>query len=180
MIERIQQWTDESDRAVSPVIGVILMVAITVILAAVIGSFVLGIGGGINETPQVRLEVSDASQTLNATDAPGETDEDLFVISHNGGLQLDNANLQMRVESTDGGQVSIEYNGDTDTPETDAWTDNDKGVRFTDADGLSIGVGGSATVTESGTNVFDGTQLNIVIVHKPSDSILLDQTITVT
>jgi flagellin-like protein len=32
------------ERAVSPVIGVILMVAITVILAAVIGTFVLGLG----------------------------------------------------------------------------------------------------------------------------------------
>jgi len=32
------------DDAVSPVIGVILMVAITVILAAVIASFVLGLG----------------------------------------------------------------------------------------------------------------------------------------
>ncbi|TSD08581.1 type IV pilin, partial [Haloglomus irregulare] len=32
------------DEAVSPVIGVILMVAITVILAAVIGTFVLGLG----------------------------------------------------------------------------------------------------------------------------------------
>jgi flagellin-like protein len=32
------------DRGVSPVIGVILMVAITVILAAVIGAFVLGLG----------------------------------------------------------------------------------------------------------------------------------------
>jgi len=35
-------WQD--DEAVSPVIGVILMVAITVILAAVIASFVLGLG----------------------------------------------------------------------------------------------------------------------------------------
>jgi len=34
------------DDAVSPVIGVILMVAITVILAAVIASFVLGLGPG--------------------------------------------------------------------------------------------------------------------------------------
>ncbi|MFB6224001.1 MAG: type IV pilin, partial [Haloarcula sp.] len=32
------------DDAVSPVIGVVLMVAITVILAAVIGSFVVGLG----------------------------------------------------------------------------------------------------------------------------------------
>jgi len=35
----------QEDDAVSPVIGVILMVAITVILAAVIASFVLGLGG---------------------------------------------------------------------------------------------------------------------------------------
>lgn len=36
----------EEERAVSPVIGVILMVAITVILAAVIAAFVLDIGPG--------------------------------------------------------------------------------------------------------------------------------------
>lgn len=38
------------ERAVSPVIGVILMVAITVILAAVIGTFVLGLGNSLGET----------------------------------------------------------------------------------------------------------------------------------
>ena len=38
------------ERAVSPVIGVILMVAITVILAAVIGAFVLGLGDSVSET----------------------------------------------------------------------------------------------------------------------------------
>ena len=43
------------ERAVSPVIGVILMVAITVILAAVIGAFVLGLGGDTESTPQASL-----------------------------------------------------------------------------------------------------------------------------
>ncbi|ADQ66485.1 flagellin-like protein [Halogeometricum borinquense DSM 11551] len=43
-----QLFTDES--AVSPVIGVILMVAITVILAAVIGTFVLNLGGSVSQT----------------------------------------------------------------------------------------------------------------------------------
>ncbi|MEF8771593.1 type IV pilin N-terminal domain-containing protein, partial [Halodesulfurarchaeum sp.] len=47
-------------RGVSPVIGVILMVAITVILAAVIGSFVLGIGGDIQQAPQASLTMQDA------------------------------------------------------------------------------------------------------------------------
>ncbi|GAA0298509.1 type IV pilin [Halarchaeum salinum] len=44
---------EADDRAVSPVIGVILMVAITVILAAVIGTFVLGLGNQVgNQSPQ--------------------------------------------------------------------------------------------------------------------------------
>ena len=38
------------ENAVSPVIGVILMVAITVILAAVIGAFVFGMGGNVAKT----------------------------------------------------------------------------------------------------------------------------------
>lgn len=42
-------WSDDS--AVSPVIGVILMVAITVILAAVIASFVLGLGDTTSSAP---------------------------------------------------------------------------------------------------------------------------------
>jgi flagellin-like protein len=39
--------------AVSPVIGVILMVAITVILAAVIAAFVFGMAGGVSKTKTV-------------------------------------------------------------------------------------------------------------------------------
>ena len=41
-----------SDRAVSPVIGVVLMVAITVILAAVLGTFALGLGDTRDPAPQ--------------------------------------------------------------------------------------------------------------------------------
>ena len=40
----------KNDEAVSAVIGVILMVAITVILAAVIAAFVFGMGSSIKKT----------------------------------------------------------------------------------------------------------------------------------
>ena len=70
----------EKDRGVSPVIGVILMVAITVILAAVIGSFVLGIGGNVQAAPQASLDVN-----WNADGGDGR-------ITHNGGDTLDIAN----------------------------------------------------------------------------------------
>jgi len=47
----------QDEDAVSPVIGVILMVAITVILAAVIATFVLGLGDSLsNNAPQASFE----------------------------------------------------------------------------------------------------------------------------
>ncbi|HOI13159.1 MAG TPA: type IV pilin N-terminal domain-containing protein [Methanoculleus sp.] len=54
----------ENEEAVSPVIGVILMVAITVILAAVIAAFVFGMSGNIDTNKQV---AATATATTNAT-----------------------------------------------------------------------------------------------------------------
>jgi archaeal type IV pilus assembly protein PilA len=47
-----------TDEAVSPIIGVILMVAITVILAAVIAAFVFGMAGNIQKTKVVAVTAS--------------------------------------------------------------------------------------------------------------------------
>ena len=64
----------KDERAVSPVIGVILMVAITVILAAVIAAFVLDIGDA-GEPVQANIDVDtgtdngDFEVTLTVTDA---------------------------------------------------------------------------------------------------------------
>jgi flagellin-like protein len=48
----------KNEEAVSPVIGVILMVAITVILAAVIAAFVFGMAGNISKTKVVAATAS--------------------------------------------------------------------------------------------------------------------------
>ena len=45
----------DSEEGVSPVIGVILMVAITVILAAVIATFVLGLAGDLQQSAQASV-----------------------------------------------------------------------------------------------------------------------------
>ncbi|MFC7187858.1 type IV pilin N-terminal domain-containing protein [Halorubrum yunnanense] len=72
------------DRAVSPVIGVILMVAITVILAAVIGTFVLGLGDSLGDSqPTASIGIEAGSET-------GEV-----VISHNGGDALTGSELDV-------------------------------------------------------------------------------------
>jgi len=61
------------DRAVSPVIGVILMVAITVILAAVIGTFVLGLGQNVgNQPPQASFSCNSTSTPVKVTMTAGQ------------------------------------------------------------------------------------------------------------
>jgi len=67
------------DDAVSPVIGVILMVAITVILAAVIASFVLGLGQSTGDsTPTITFEAdysaSDGELTVSASQVGDSVD----------------------------------------------------------------------------------------------------------
>ncbi|WP_396611911.1 type IV pilin [Haloferax sp. S1W] len=70
----IQEFLTD-DEAVSPVIGVILMVAITVILAAVIGTFVLGLGEQTESAPQASFSFQYNQSTddyLNITHESGE------------------------------------------------------------------------------------------------------------
>ena len=59
---------DKVHGAVSPVVGVILMVAVTVILAAVIGTFVLDLGNNVQENPQagVTFEEDGSEDTVSA------------------------------------------------------------------------------------------------------------------
>ena len=85
------------DRAVSPVIGVILMVAITVILAAVIGAFVLDLGQGIQQSaPQ-------ASFDINSTDLDSSTNA---TITHSTGDSIEAANLYVSGDITSDGPVT--------------------------------------------------------------------------
>ena len=58
---------NEEERAVSPVIGVILMVAITVILAAVIAAFVLDLGQSQSASPAAAFEFDQDGSDLKVT-----------------------------------------------------------------------------------------------------------------
>jgi flagellin-like protein len=99
---------DDSERAVSPVIGVILMVAITVILAAVIGTFVLGLGDQVQQTsPNAQWN----------WDQPAADDLDL---THEGGDSVDVARVQ--VTTADGSSVTADCDASGD------WTDSDSEI----------------------------------------------------
>jgi len=86
---RIKQLHADED-AVSPVIGVILMVAITVILAAVIGTFVLGLGDQVQSSaPNANFQFSyDGDFT-----ATGAT----VTVTHDGGQDVQRDNVEIQV-----------------------------------------------------------------------------------
>jgi flagellin-like protein len=85
----------DDDRGVSPVIGVILMVAITVILAAVIATFVLGLGEQVSSTsPQVNIDWNESSG--NPTGGNGL----IAGATHNGGGTVDGANIDLTTDGT--------------------------------------------------------------------------------
>jgi flagellin-like protein len=82
----------KDDDAVSPVIGVILMVAITVILAAVIASFVLGLGNNATNTnPQASF-----SFEYEEVDPGPNNNWGVTRISHDGGDTINDAELYVR------------------------------------------------------------------------------------
>ncbi len=67
---------EEGERAVSPVIGVILMVAITVILAAVIASFVLGLGDTDDPAPSISFSTDEGDYEFEMSITSGDSDAD--------------------------------------------------------------------------------------------------------
>lgn len=71
-------------RAVSPVLGVALLIAITVILAGVIGFVVLGVQAGNADGPSATLKFTQATDATSGTETVS--------VTHQGGdpLQLDN------------------------------------------------------------------------------------------
>jgi archaeal type IV pilus assembly protein PilA len=70
MASRLSQDQD----AVSPVIGVILMVAITVVLAAVVFVLVSHLGSGVEMPPAVGMQTSDEGQSFLVVQADSGLD----------------------------------------------------------------------------------------------------------
>lgn len=141
----------DDDRAVSPVIGVILMVAITVILAAVIGTFVLGLADqGNDSAPQANFQFSytDSGDGFDGSDADGDKIE----ITHNGGENVDAADVSVKV----GSYTYEALYGSGETGVTSTWP-----TTVATGDALELTEATGATNYESGDTVR-------IIWHSPS------------
>jgi|APHM01.1.fsa_nt_gi archaeal flagellin N-terminal-like domain len=124
----IKAFLFDDDRGVSPVIGVILMVAITVILAAVIAAFVLGLGDTNGSTPNVTWEY-DYDQSTNQTE-----------VQMTGGDSFDPARVTVTgdIDSSTTDSANITSDG-ASLADVD---DFDPGDRFTAGDSVTVNVTG--------------------------------------
>ena len=106
------------ERAVSPVIGVILMVAITVILAAVVGSFVLGLASDVSENaPTVQIDFN------------YDSDDESVILIHDGGSSFQSADVRLA-----GADDSEQIRGSGDWDGTVRTGDATDPIALTDAD----------------------------------------------
>ncbi|AWB26747.1 type IV pilin [Halococcoides cellulosivorans] len=110
------------DDAVSPVIGVILMIAITVILAAVLATFALGMGDRLGEpTPKVSFttEYDADADTLTITHASGSPipEDELTIVQPDGTEAdwIDHSDVASGATVSAGDQATLDDVDDTDT-----------------------------------------------------------------
>ena len=97
------------DDAVSPVVGVMLMLVVTIIIAAVVSGFAGGLAGGVQSTPQAsivatEIVVNEAYDTITVNNmAPNPVADkaaDIYVIfEHKGGDGLNLNNIEIHLGS---------------------------------------------------------------------------------
>ena len=159
-----------NEEAVSPVIGVILMVAITVILAAVIAAFVFGLGGSQEKAPTASIVVANN---------PDTTTYDLK-ISHKGGDTLKGGDWKLSVVSATGGSTAPEF--------VNSASGNDLSVGAQiSVTNITTGCGTTCTLTNQSLNtsaastaaLTTGTKYDIKLVHVPSNAMLVDTVVEV-
>lgn len=140
----IYQLEGVGNRAVSPVIGVILMVAITVILAAVIGTFVLALGENVGTVrPQASVSIQDHSDDWS----PGTDSAKFVLLTHNGGDEIDMESTKIVVRDSTGVTIAT-WTSESPWPtntfdpptETDVFTTGET-LTFDGASGNSISEG---------------------------------------
>jgi archaeal type IV pilus assembly protein PilA len=158
------------EEAVSPVIGVILMVAITVILAAVIAAFVFNMGGSLKEAPP--------TVSITATNNAADTNLDIKIV-HSGGELL--KGTEWKISVVDEGTTPLYCS-------SVATDDFAVGGQIIMEGKVNPGIvlhdfGNVSWRYSPGTDaeyLFDaGSKYDVKIVHIPSNSLVLDTVVEV-
>jgi len=160
-------WAIRKDaEAVSPVIATILMVAITVVLAAVLYVMVLGFGGTTTQTPTSSITKSTVTNGVKYTFAPMSKDTpwgDVTLL-----IQDQSGNTQSWAPATT----------DLNLGTTDVWNGTSKALgsltvfcTFTDLAGNGyVNQGDFATFQTVGTAYSASVTYTVTVMHDPSSA----------
>lgn len=96
---------EKNEDAASPVIGVMLMLVVTVVIAAVVVAFATGMAGDSTATTPMALLNADNLQ-LGTDVEDGKTYLNSFDIVHKGGDELALENIQIKIEPGSGSGAS--------------------------------------------------------------------------
>ena len=146
-----------NDKAVSPVIAVILMVAITVVLAGVLYVWVTRLGDtGNDPPPTVTLKLSTRDE-LNTT-----VGQDLVMLSHRSGENVKWSDMKFQISDDGGTFFIIKF----DNEETNLNVVMTKGPNIGDESIFEVGE--SIFFTEGSADWGDAKDFYIKIVHTSS------------
>lgn len=142
--------SNKDTRAISPVIGVILMVAITVVLAGFIGTFVLSSGSSLN----------DGQSTAQFS---VDNNENQIVITHQQGdtVDLDKVSIQLSGETV---SVNQDYNS----------LSSDPAIASVSATDTTMSAGDKIQITLSDSNY--ATDVTLIEQSDESSTIILSDT----
>lgn len=186
----------EKEPAVSPVVGIMLMLTITLILAAIISGFSGGIAGSGSKPPQLLFEASMVHDTQNEADSF----LDIRIISVSKGIPTKDLKLQTEWKNETGMP-----NRCIITPNSDNLGSNTYPLGY--GPGVTDGISGAsnfgnfklmagthlnanASVTEAmdavlspywnqgAGGIVEGTPIRIQFIHVPSGAIIADKEIT--
>jgi flagellin-like protein len=174
---------NQQDRAVTPVISTILMVAIVIVLAATVSVFFLGVTEGINEPAPVvgqtsgEFEPGADAQRVRVTHIAGESipAEELEVVVRASGPDVDAearlVNLPEFDEEKDPENIISSFNDEIESNDPNTWGVGDT-IQF------EINVGGADFREPPVDSSNDADKLTVLIVHTPSEAVIVRKTFT--
>lgn len=185
----VMKKTEQKDDAVSPVVGVMLMLVVTIIIAAVVAAFATGLSSSAEAAPV-------ASLTVKIPTSDGVVSD--FQIIHNSGDPLPTKDLKISFAWT-GSQGYVAHTYDFINDYTDSSYNGNvyhtKALFINNNKGLASDFGNSTLTTmntlqsassynsagitalkaifgEKYNTILSGTEVEVTIVHNPSGQII--------
>ncbi len=158
----------------SPVIGVILMLAITVILSSVLGAFVLETERVlVRDSPQAVLAVDDMAANYDTSDSDAEQ---FLRIEFEDGEQMDLNYVKITVRRDDTGKLVADWEDGFTANTIGDWTATLNGNTLSASQRFRAGDVIEFTVEDASGVPADDTMYRITVIHTKTETTIFETT----